>query len=431
MILKNIFKSKLVGNTAIYALANVLNGAIPFLLLPILTRVFTPEEYGLVTLISAVIAIMGAFTGLSVHGAVNVKYFDKEIDHPKFVGASLMVLAGSTCAVLVFLLFAGGKLSEWIHLPKQWLIIAAIASAAQFVINIRLTMWQVQEKATRYGFFQVTQTFFNLTLSLALVFWILLGWEGRTWGIVIAMIVFGSLAIVSLHREKLVHWRGDKQYAKAAMRFGVPLIPHVVGALAISVVDRPLIASILGAGSLGNYAVGMQLAMIVGMLSHAALNAYLPYLYHNLSKDDYLINKSLVCKTYVMFGVILLMTFLYSFVLPFIFQLFVGERFSGSLYIAKIAIVGYAFEGMYYMIAGLFFHKSKTALLSSITITCGVIGICLTYILVKNYGIEGAAWAFVITQAIYFICTWIISMKIAPLPWFSYDCIGSRLDKIS
>lgn len=419
------------GNTAIYALANILNGVIPFLLLPILTRVFTPEEYGLVTLITAVIAIMGAFTGLSVHGAVNVKYFDKEINHPKFVGASLMVLAGSTCAVLVFLLFAGDKLSAWIHLPKQWLIIAAIASAAQFIINIRLTMWQVQEQAIRYGFFQVTQTLFNLTLSLALVFWMVLGWEGRAWGIVLAIIVFGSLAIVSLHREKLVNWRGDKQYAKAAMRFGVPLIPHVVGALAISVVDRPLIASILGAGNLGNYAVGMQLAMIVGMLSHAALNAYLPYLYYNLSKNDHLINKSLVCKTYILFGFILLVTFLYSLVLPFIFQKFVGERFNNSLFIAKIAIVGYAFEGMYYMIAGLFFHKCRTALLSSVTITCGIFGLCLTYVWVKNYGIEGAAWSFVITQSIYFVCTWIISMKIAPLPWFNFDCIRPRLDKIS
>ncbi|MDP2230729.1 hypothetical protein [Methylotenera sp.] len=53
--------------------ANVLNGVMPFLLLPILTIVFMPEEYGLVTLISAVIAIIGAFTGLSV---LSVKYFD-------------------------------------------------------------------------------------------------------------------------------------------------------------------------------------------------------------------------------------------------------------------------------------------------------------------------------------------------------------------
>ena len=40
----------LVGNAAIYTLANVTNSAIPFLLLPVLTRVLSPEEYGLVTI---------------------------------------------------------------------------------------------------------------------------------------------------------------------------------------------------------------------------------------------------------------------------------------------------------------------------------------------------------------------------------------------
>ena len=281
--MKKLFKNKLFSNAAIYALANVLNSAIPFLLLPILTRVFTPEEYGLVTLISAVISIMGAFTGLSVHGAVSVNYFNKDIDHPKFIGASFLVLAGSTCAALVFLLVAGEKVSEWIHLPKQWLIVAAIASAAQFVINIRLTMWQVQEQALRYGFFQVAQTILNLTLSLVLVFWLLIGWEGRAWGIILAILVFGGLAILSLHRERLVNWRGDKAYAKDALRFGVPLIPHVIGGLAIAPADRFVIVRILGTESVGIFSVAVQISMVMNFIVDAFLKSYSPYLFRKLS----------------------------------------------------------------------------------------------------------------------------------------------------
>ncbi|MGQ0443319.1 MAG: oligosaccharide flippase family protein, partial [Methylophilaceae bacterium] len=279
----------------------MLNGAIPFLLLPILTRVFTPEEYGLVTLISAVIAILGAFTGLSVHGAVSVKYFDKEINHPKFVGASLFVLAGSTSAVLIFLLIAGNQLSAWIHIPKQWLIIAAIASAAQFVINIRLTMWQVQEKAIRYGFFQVTQTIFNLTLSLALVFWMLMGWEGRAWGIVIATLFFAVVAIITIHKEKLVYWSGDKQYAKAAMRFGVPLIPHVIGGLVIATADRFIIAKLMGSDSVGIFAVAIQISMVITFLVDAFLKSYSPYLFKKLSAISDIDKENIVKMTYALF----------------------------------------------------------------------------------------------------------------------------------
>ena len=68
-------RSKLFGNAAIYLGANILNAGIPFLLLPILTRVLTPADYGTVAMFGIVLSVLGAFTGLSVHGAIGVRYF--------------------------------------------------------------------------------------------------------------------------------------------------------------------------------------------------------------------------------------------------------------------------------------------------------------------------------------------------------------------
>lgn len=415
--MKKLLKTKLVSNTAIYALANLLNGVIPFLLLPILTRVFTPEEYGLVTLVSALIAIMGAFTGLSVHGAVSVKYFDKEVNHPKFVGASLMVLIGSTCIVLLFLLISGDKLSEWIHLPKQWLIIAVIVSAAQFVINIRLTMWQVQEQAIRYGFFQVTQTLFNLILSLTLVFWLFMGWEGRAWGIVIAAILFAIFAIISLHKEKLVNWQGDSKYAKSAMRFGVPLIPHVVGGLMMAITDRLILSSVLDLKSVGHYSVGIQMAMAIGLFADALVRAYGPYLFKTLSAGSVEQDNKIVCNTYIVFMIFLLMAIIYGQLLPLFYSVFVGLAFQDSVEIAKIASFGYAFQGMYYAIVGFLFYKEKTGRLSMLTLSCGVINIGMSYWMVSVLGMVGAAWSFLLLQIIFFIGAWILSQRVHPMPW--------------
>jgi len=415
--LKKLFKTKLVGNTAIYALANVLNGIIPFLLLPILTRVFTPEEYGLVTLISAVIAIMGAFTGLSVHGAVSVKYFDKEIDHPKFVGASLLVLAGSTCAVLVFLLFVGDKLSEWIHLPKQWLIIAAIASAAQFVINIRLTMWQVKEQAIRYGFFQVTQTFFNLTLSLALVFWLVMGWEGRAWGIVMATLVFACFAIITLHKERLVYWRGSKQYAKAAMRFGVPLIPHVIGGLVIATSDRFIIAKILGTDSVGIFAVAVQISMVMNFLVDAMLKSYSPYLFRKLSLVTEKDKEYLVKTTYIIYMIFFIFSTFYIYVVDILLPLLVGARFNASATYIPWLVYSAMFSGMYYLVGLYIVYAVKTHVLSIVTVCVGIFHCLLLYYMVSIEGLLGAAKATVASSALMFILTWIFSARVYPMNW--------------
>ena len=417
--MKNIFKSKLVGNAAIYALANVLNGAIPFLLLPILTRVFTPEQYGLVTLISAVIAIMGAFTGLSVHGAVSVKYFDKEIDHPKFVGASLLVLAGSTSVVLLFLLVMGDKLSEWIHLPKQWLIIAAIASAAQFVINIRLTMWQVKEKAIQYGFFQVTQTLFNLSLSLGLVLWLLLGWEGRAWGIVLATIVFAGFAIVTLHKEELVHWQRNKQYTKTALSFGVPLIPHVVGGLVIATADRFVIAKFLGSESVGIFSVAMQISMVINFLVDAFLKSYSPHLFKKLSSISDKEKQTIVKNTYIIFVIFFLLSTLYIYFVGILLQFLVGEKFSSSITYIPWLVYSAMFSGMYYLVGLYIVYAGKTHVLSIVTILVSLFHCILLYYMVSVEGLAGASKAVVASAVLMFILTWFFSARVFPMNWMS------------
>ncbi len=418
-MLKRLLKSKLLGNTAIYALANVLNGAIPFLLLPILTRVFTPEEYGLVTLVSAVIAIMGAFTGLSAHGAVSVKYFDKTVNHPQFVGASLLVLAGSTALILVFLLFAGDMISTWINLPKQWLFIAAIASAAQFLINIRLVLWQVQDQPIRYGLFQVSQTLFNLGLSLALVFWAIWGWQGRVWGIVLAILIFAILALVSMWASSLVKFKHSGVYSKAALNFGLPLIPYTLGGFAMAMSDRFILSSLLDVQSVGFYAVGIQMAMAIGLMGDALAKSYGPYLLKLLSDKAQNHHQNIVNRTYVVFLTFLLMAFFYALILPYVYKLLIGNKFSQSLPVAQIASFGYAFQGMYYTIAGILFFCEKTTALSTITLICGGISILIATSMIHVLGIIGCAWAMLITNVIFFCATWAYSNKAYPLPWLT------------
>src|SRR5690606_13004257 len=92
----------LLGPALIYAVSNGLAAGLPLLLLPILTRTLTPDEYGLVAMFSVVVTAFGALTGLSVHGAVSMRYFDRDsLDFPRYVGSCLAILAVSTCGTLL------------------------------------------------------------------------------------------------------------------------------------------------------------------------------------------------------------------------------------------------------------------------------------------------------------------------------------------
>lgn len=415
--MKNLLKSKLVGNTAIYALANVLNGVIPFLLLPVLTRVLSPAEYGLVTLFTSVIAIMGAFTGLSVHGAVSVRFFDKNINHPKFLGASLAVLLVSTSFVLLIMLALGHYISNLIHLPFWWLIIGTLASAAQFIITIRLIMWQVKKKPLNYGIFQISQTLLNYTLSLIFVFWLIGGWEGRSTGIVLTLFSFSFLAIASLHKDGLVGWSWDSTYMKDALHYGVPLIPHVIGGFVMSMSDRFIISSYTSVADLGNYSVALMLIMPMSILIDAFMKAYSPWIYEKLNSGY--AKKRLVGLSYGFFILIIIFAGIYSLSAEFLVKHVVGSNFSSAIIYIPWLLFASAFTGMYYIVGIYISYAYKTKILSVITLTTGIVHFILCTIMVKTNGAIGAAQSVLITNIFMFLITWFLASKVYPMNWLA------------
>lgn len=173
----------LFGNAAIYLGANILNAAIPFLLLPVLTRVLTPADYGVVAMFGIVLSVLGAFTGLSVHGAIGVRYFQMQKNGlAEYVGACVGILVLSTSLILILMALFGTWISKITGVPQDWLLVAVLLSGLQFLGNIRLSLWQVGGNATLYGFFQITQSLLNAGFSLFLVLLVGLAWQGRVRG---------------------------------------------------------------------------------------------------------------------------------------------------------------------------------------------------------------------------------------------------------
>ena len=408
---------RLAGAAAIYTAANVANSALPFLLLPILTRVLTPEEYGLVALFTTLTSAFTALAGLSVHGAVNVRYFDASIDHPRYVGTALAVLGASSVLLLAGVLVAAPWLSSWMHLSTPWLALAVCVAAAQFISQLRLTMWQVRGDALRYGAFQVGQTALNLTLSLLMIA-LGMGWQGRGAGYAVAIVAFAVIGLVTLERSSKIDWHVDRAYAKDALRFGVPLIPHVLGTLFIASSDRLIVARLLSVHDAGIYAAGMQIGLVVTMLADAAVKALGPWLYSNLTLADEATKRKVVRATYAFFVAIALTAIGFGLVAPRLLLL-VGEEFRASESVVLYIALGGAFAGMYLMVVNYIFFARRNGFLSTASLAVGIFNLMASYLLVERHGAVGAAQAYAASQALLFVLVWWIAAKAHPMPWLS------------
>lgn len=408
------------GKAGIYLAANILNAGIPFLLMPILTRVLSPADYGTIAMFAIVLSIFGAFTGLSVHGAVSVRYLQLDkVKLAEYVGACVGILLASTSIVLFVVFVLGDILVDATGITLDWLLIGVVLSGFQFLGNIRLALWQASGSALTYGKFQVGQSLMNAALSLLLILLLGMAWEGRLVGQGVAIVFFGVLAIYCLRRDGFLKlplaW---KETLNDALRFGVPLIPHVIGGLLIVAVDRFVIVRMLDLAHAGIYMVALQVGQVVGLLTESFNKAYAPWLMSRLSHPSDAMRRKIVKGTYAYFVSVPALAAIIGLTAPWFMPLIVGAKFQESAILVIYIAVGFAFGGCYFMVTNYVFFESKTKLLAVVTFLSGVINIPLMIYLVGQNGVVGAAQAFMLTQLLSFMGTWGLAHRVHPMPWF-------------
>ena len=410
---------QVIKNSFIFIIGDIINKAVPFFMLPVLTRYLTPADYGIISMFTVLTAILAIFTGVSIHGAINVKFF--KLDHDKlkeYIGNALIVLAVSTFIVLLIVFLFSSFISAQIHIAKEWLYIAVFVACAQFLTTINLLLWTAEQKPRQYSLYQFSQTLITTVLSLVLVVGIGLGWRGQLISLTLSTLFFAMISFIFIVKRGYLVLKFNQEYIKDALHFGIPLIPHSLSGWIKTSVDRILIMSFFGSYATGLYTVGYQIGMIIGVLTMAFHKAWTPYLMNILSNQPSMrAKKKLVQYTYLYFITIIGITFLFSYLAKWAIPYFLDPKYKDSTeYILYIAF-SFAFNGMYFMVVNYIFYVQKTYFLAMITFTVSILHILILYLLLKLNGTIGAAQATMITSFISFITTWLFSQKVYSMPW--------------
>jgi O-antigen/teichoic acid export membrane protein len=408
----------LLKSASIYTVSNIVTSAIPLLLLPVLTRVLSPADYGVVAMFGILVSILATFTGLGAQGAIEIRYFERErINVPRYVASCLVILAVSTVLLLLCAYSFRNELESLTSVPKNWVWVAVLVATMQFVVLVRLSLWQVSKQAWKYGVMQIGQSGLNAGLSLWFVLAVGLGWEGRALGIVLASSIVMAIAAASLWRGGWIRSPISFEYMGNALRFGVPLIPHALGGLLIAAVDRIMVTNLLDVSQTGIYTVALQIGMILSLLTGSFNRAYAPWLFEHLRSLDDIQKIEVVRYTYLYFILVGGTALLLGLLAPVILDVLVGEAFRAGAEVVIYLASGFAFGGMYLMVTNYVFLAGATAQLAIITLTSGIVHLVATYLLIGNYGLAGAGYGFMISQAVLFLGTWYLAHRVWPMPW--------------
>ena len=414
----------MIKSIGIYFSANLLNALIPLMLMPILTRYLTVSEYGEVAVFIAVVGFCSALVGSTFVGSVGRKFFDKNFsskEYSGFVAAALTLGALGTTVVFFLLLFFDTWVSDWLKINVTYLYLGLLVAFWGFVIQIKLNQYQVRKEPVSFGKLQILWTALNASLSIIAVVLFNYGEQGRIYSQFIASVI---MMIISLYLLKNAHQLNfifiKKKYYRELLLFGLPLFPHVMGGYFLNSVDRVIIGNKIDLEAAGFYAVAFQLSAAAGLAFDAMNKAFQPWLYEKLTNGQMSDKLNIVKYTYYWFFFLIIGCFGFSFIAKDILQIIAGDKyiFAGEIFV--VLLWAQLFKGMYFAVVNYCFYMKQTGWLSLISIFVGLLQVAMLLVFIENYGVLGAAYAYVLSMVFRFVLTWMVSMKIYEMPWFSF-----------
>lgn len=407
----------LLRQAGVYTASGLTVKVIPFLLLPVLTRYLTPTDYGIVAMFLFLVLIIEPFISLGLAGAVTVKYYDKSTDLPAYVGTGALTTVAIAIPYELLVVLLMIPLSTITQVPPEWLLLVVPLVVARTVGGVLFALLRVREKALVYGVVQNAQSAGIIALSLLFVVALGRQWQGRLEAELVAWFAFSAIGLIALWRAGWLRLAFVRPYARHAVRFGVPLIPHMIGSILIVQTDRLLLTNMVGVDETGLYTVGYQLALVIELVAISFNNAYTPWLYAKLANADDKVKRMLVKNTYIQFAAMTAFAVGVALLMPWLAGQLLDPSYAKSGVFAVWFSLGFLFSAMYYMVTNYVFFAQQTHYLAAVTFTVALINIPLTYVLIRLNGGVGAAQATAIALGLSFVFTWIVSQRVYPMPW--------------
>lgn len=411
----------LIKDTFAYIGTTLIGKAVPFLLLPVLTRYLSPADYGYVSTFTLYVTITSLITQMATHGSVQAHYFSVEEDQRGYhsFNAIWIILLFFLITLIAITLFKT-SLEKMTLIKFDWLLVGLLCALFDSFTMLLMSLLRITREVWIYGILEIGRTSFSMGLSILLLIYWDKSWQSRVSAIFITSAVLLVISFLILVRKKYIVYSFSMNSIKEHFSFGFPLLFHGLGALAVAFANRFFLNHYAGIVATGLFSLAFQLASLVDVLAISLNTAIMPLLFEKLSQNN--IDKhKLVRFLYFIFLLYLLAAFFLCIVGPIVINRFFPKSYAECAQFLPYIAFGFAFQGMYYLVSNFISHSKKTKYLGISTGIVSFISVGLNFYFIKYNGQTGAAIATFLSYLIMFLITWRLSQFCFEMPWFSRE----------
>ena len=383
-------------NTGVFATAQVATKLITFLLVPLYTSYLTTGEFGVTDMASTVITLSFPLLTLSISDAVLRFAIDDRDNAAGYVGCGLaVVLAGCLAAALASPLldlpFFGG-----LGAYKGFFVAAFATNALQYFLGL-VARANGHVKAIPVA--SAISTFVTAGLAVALI-----AWAGmRADGYFISLIVgyaSGVAVYLVADRDLMRQVRAglDTSRLRPMLSYAIPMIPNALFWWMGTSINRFFITGLLGIAASGLFAAASKIPNLVNTVCNIFQQAWQLSAFQEYREEG---REAFFATIFKLFnGLIVVTSSLIVLAAPLLASLLLQREFySGWTLIPPILLASYL-NTMNTFYGTIFTTTMQTRHLFTSTVAGAVTCVVLTYLLLGQIGLPGAALAMCVSNAV-------------------------------
>lgn len=412
---KWVNKTQAFKAVGIYTGVSFFSKAVSFLLILIYTqpRFMTAGENGLLNLFGSSVIFLMPFLSMGIIQSTSTEFF--KLDKKEFrtffttnLILPLLVMGLSLAGLFVF----RNQLRINYGFPFIFIILIPLVTFFNFINEQLIVLQRSNNELRKYAVTGLAKMFLEFGLSIVLVVFFAMHWQGRLIGIVASYLILGAYAFYYFKQKGYLSGFFSKKYIKSELIYAIPVAAMQLSIFSLNSSDKFILADNFNNNEVvGIYGIACTFATVIIIFSSAYLNYLFPVIYKSLSSEggaDY----PWIKKNFFRYsGIMVFVALGLIGIIPLVYKYLINVKYHSAVSYYYLLVLGYFMWSLslyFYSFLLYYKEKKKLLLLSSCII---VLSLSCNYFFTKNFGVKGTATGVLISYVSAFILTLFISRK--------------------
>lgn len=416
--------SKLVKNSAIYIVSDFSVKAITFLLLPLFTRLISPDDYGNIQLLVSIGNFLTVIASLTLGSSISRFYFSNNSDFDlKLMFSEIVkftVFFSTTIYLLIFIF--GEYIFFFIKIEfHPYVTITLLSSYFSIYYIFIASLLRAKQDATKLSVITVISSLFSSLLTLILVIQL----EDKVFAYLFSILITSifNFIIFIIFSKNYFYFKKSHNRIKIYLKYSITRLPIDLSSWIVMLTDRVLLYELKGERDTGIYSVGAKIGQAFQIIFMAINKAFVPFAFEKISKkenNNYDELSNIVLKLFGFYCIIWSIGVIFS---PEIVML-LDSSFYDNIYLLPIILLSFLFLSLKLLFQPpMDYYIEYVKIKALIWIIGSALNVILNIILIPKFSMNGAAFASFLTYFLMLFPIIYFSNKAIPIKYNYFKMI--------